>query len=146
MTTDVRPAVGTNRPGRRRVGFGAALILLRILATGHALLVLSQPISIGQYLSGVYDWLGVHAMAASAVIITAMVLSVSTIVYALSGGRAWTAAVGPVLFLTEGLQIGMGYQRNLALHLPLGVLIVVATLAFAGWTWSRGAAHPRGGR
>ena len=27
----------------------------------------------------------------------------------------------PALFLAEGLQIGMGYQRNLALHVPLGV-------------------------
>ena len=43
-------------------------------------------------------------------------------------------------------QIGMGYQRNLALHVPLGVAIVVATLSFAGWSWSRAAARPRSGR
>ena len=134
------------RPSRRRAGFGLLLILLRALATVHALLVLSQPISIGQYLSGLYDWLGVHAFGASMVIVSAMLLSVVTIGYAIAGGRPWLAAVGPALFLAEGLQTGMGYQRNLALHVPLGVAIVVATLVFAGWSWSRAAAQPRSWR
>ena len=146
MTTLLRPSGEAIRPDRRRAGFGFTLVLLRVLATVHALLVLSQPVSIGQYLSGLYDWLGVHAFGASMVILSAMLLSVVTIGYALTGGRLWVAVVGPALFLSEGLQIGMGYQRNLALHVPLGVAIVVATLAFAGWSWSRAAARPRSGR
>ena len=146
MTTLFRPAGEAIRPGRRRAGFGLTLILLRVLATVHALLVLSQPVSIGQYLSGLYDWLGVHAFGASMVIVSAMLLSVVAIGYAVTGGRLWAVAVGPALFLAEGLQIGMGYQRNLALHVPLGVAIAVATLVFAGWSWSRAAARPRSGR
>lgn len=146
MTTLLRPAGEAIRPGRRRAGFGLTLILLRVLATAHALLVLLQPVSIGQYLSGLYDWLGVHAFGSSMVILSAMLLSVVAIGYALTGGRLWAVAVGPALFLAEGLQIGMGYQRNLALHVPLGVAIVVATLVFAGWSWSRAAARPRSGR
>ena len=63
--------------------------------------------------------------------------------YALAGGRVWVVPVCVVLFLACGFQIGMGYARNLALHLPLGVGILAAALLLTVWSWTRAASRVR---
>jgi hypothetical protein len=51
-----------------------------------------------------------------------------------------------LVFLAEGFQIGMGYSRQLHLHVPLGVAIVVAAVLLAAWVWTPSAARARGMR
>ncbi|MDT7650182.1 MAG: hypothetical protein QOI36_1588, partial [Pseudonocardiales bacterium] len=43
-------------------------------------------------------------------------------------------------------QIAAGYTRQLELHIPLGVAIVVTSVLLAIWVWSPSAALPRTGR
>jgi hypothetical protein len=51
-----------------------------------------------------------------------------------------------LVFLAEGFQIGMGHSRQLDLHVPLGVAIVVAAVLLAAWVWTPSAARARGMR
>jgi hypothetical protein len=131
-------------PGqRRRRLFRPSLYLLRLLSSGHALLALSQALSIGQYFGGNYPMLRVHAVTGGILILAAAALALVAVLYAVAGGRVWVAVVCPLCYLAEGLQIGMGYDRSLAVHVPLGVIIVAAALLVAGWSWSRSAGRAR---
>jgi hypothetical protein len=51
--------------------------------------------------------------------------------------------VAVLLFLADGFQIAAGYARQLELHIPLGVAIVVTSVLLAAWAWSPSAARPR---
>jgi hypothetical protein len=44
-----------------------------------------------------------------------------------------------LLLLAEGFQISMGYARQLALHVPLGLTVVAIACSFAVWTCRPGA-------
>jgi len=134
MTDLVRPIADAPAAPRRPL-VAVFAVLLRISATLHALLAVSQPVSIGQYLSGVYAWLGVHSTGAGLLILAAMALGVVSIGYAIAARRVWVALVGPLFFFADGFQTGMGYSRTLSVHVPLGVAIVAGSLLFAGWTW-----------
>ena len=57
------PAPRVDAPERRR-GFTVWLSLLRVLAVLHALAAIGQPLWIGQYLNGLYTWLGIHSAGA----------------------------------------------------------------------------------
>jgi len=138
------PAPEVPAPGRRRRRlFRPSLYLLRLLGSVHALLALSQALTIGQYFGGNYPMLRVHAVAAGILILAAASLALVALLYAVAGGRIWVAVVCPLCYLAEGLQIGAGYDRSLAVHVPLGVTIVASALLVAGWSWSRSAGRTR---
>jgi hypothetical protein len=136
---------GTQPPApaafRRRL-FLPTLYALRVLATLHAVLVLAQAWSIGQYLNGDYPLLGVHGTGAGIAILSALVLGMVAVVHVLSGG-AWRFLGSVLLFFAEGFQTGMGYARQLGIHVPLGVAIVTLAVLVAVWSWSGAAARPR---
>jgi hypothetical protein len=133
-----RPAL----PPRRGPVFVGFLVLFRVVATLHAALALVQPVSIGQYLDGRYGLLRLHQISGGVLVLSAMVLGVVAVGYVLTGGR-WAAAACPLLFLAEGIQSGLGYNRELGVHVPLGVAIVAVALAVAVLSWTRAAGRPR---
>jgi hypothetical protein len=141
-TTDP-PAPPPPRPDTtpRRL-FVPALYLLRVLATLNALLVIAQAWSIGQYLNGDYAQLRLHATGAGIAILTAAALGLAAVLYAFAGG-SWWAVAAVLLFLAEGFQTGMGYARQLGIHVPLGVAVVTLAVLVAVWSWTRAAARPR---
>jgi len=74
-----------------------------------------------------------------------MVLIAVTLAYVVQRGRLWVLPAVLVLYLAIGLQVGMGYSRVLAVHVPLGVALVTAVALLTIWVWSPSAARPRGG-
>jgi hypothetical protein len=136
------PALRADAPERRR-GFTVWLMLLRVLAVLHALAAIGQPLWIGQYLNGLYTWLGIHSAGAVAVVLFSFGLSLIGIGYAISGGRVWVPVVCWLLLFVEQVQSGMGYAGLLAVHVPLGVLVVTAAVLLAVWSLTRGAAKTR---
>jgi hypothetical protein len=120
---------------------------LRFLLTGHLVAVLAQPVLAGSYLTGDVDAITVHGLVGSLLSLVAMALIAAAVAYVLAGrGRLWVLPVTVLLFLAEGLQIGMGYSRALQVHVPLGVAIVVAAVLLAAWVWTPSAARARGER
>ena len=120
------------------------LWLLRAAVSAFLLAVLVQPVLAGQYLSGEFDALSVHASNAGAVILLAMVVAATSLLFATLGrGRCWPLPVAVVLFLGAGFQTGSGYARQLALHIPLGVAIVTAAVLLAVAVWRPSMRRPR---
>lgn len=134
-------------PRATRVPVGgprATLWLLRVTATVQAALAVLQPVLAGWYLSGDYDALGVHDSNAGFLAFAVMGTFVGSLLYWLPGhGRGWPVLVPVALFAALVFQFGAGYNRELALHIPLGVGIVATSVLFAVWAWSSGARRAR---
>lgn len=146
MTQIVTSVSAPNEPAApRRSAFGAVLVTHRAAATLHALCALAQPVWIGQYLDGRYGRLELHSLTATALLLSAMLLGAVSVAYVLAGGRVW-ALSAVLFFFAEGLQTGMGYSRNLAIHVPLGVVIVGSALFVAVWVWTPAARRRRPAR
>jgi hypothetical protein len=141
-TTTTASTITSTGPPRRRA-FGFWLGLLRVLALLHAAVLMGQPLSIGQYLGGLYGWLGVHSAGATAVVLISLLLATTSIGYAVAGGRIVVPIVCWLLLVAEVVQTAMGYARILAVHIPLGVLAVTAGVLLAIWSLSRSARRCR---
>jgi hypothetical protein len=121
-----------------------SLWLLRSLITVHLLAVLAQPVLAGLYLTGDVDAIGVHGLVGTSLALVGLVVIGAALGYVLGGrGRLWVLPVAVLLFLAEGFQIAAGYTRQLELHIPLGVAIVVTSVLLAMWVWNPSAARPR---
>jgi hypothetical protein len=138
MNTLVRPAGADRRPR-------LSLLLLRLVTTAYLVMVLAQPVLAGLFLTGDVDAITVHGAIGSSVAAVGLVLIAATVAYVVRRGRFWVLPVVVLLFLAAGFQIGLGYSRTLAVHIPLGVAIVTASVLLAIWVWSPSAARPRGG-
>ena len=118
-----------------------------MVITVNLLAVLAQPVLAGLYLTGDVDAIGVHGLIGSLLALVELVVIVVALAYVLGGrGRLWVLPVAVLLFLAVGFQIAAGYARELELHVPLGVTIVVASVLLAGWAWTPSAARPRNPR
>ncbi|GAA1875453.1 hypothetical protein GCM10009836_65950 [Pseudonocardia ailaonensis] len=132
----------TPSPGPR-----ASLWTLRVLLTVHVLAVACQPLLAGLFLTGDVDAIAVHGAVGSSLAAFGLLLIAAALAYVLGGrGRLWVLPVIVVLFLAEGLQIGVGYARELQYHVPLGVLIVTSSILLAGWVWTPSARRARTSR
>ena len=116
---------------RPRRGFGVARWILRVLILITAVLLALQPVSIGEYLSGRYNMLGMHSAVATGAMAAAFFLVLAAIGYTLLGGRVWVMVASIALLFAVVLQLGMGYSRTLAVHIPLGVAIVGGAIVLA---------------
>ncbi|GAB3467563.1 hypothetical protein [Actinophytocola sediminis] len=134
-----------NTPVRPTSGPRLSLWSLRIVITVHLVLVLAQPVLAGLFLTGDIDAMTVHGTIGSTTAAFSMVLVAVSLLYVSRRGRLWVLPVMVALFLTVGFQIGMGYARTLAVHVPLGVAIVTASALLTVWVWSPSAARARGG-
>lgn len=124
-----------------------SLWAVRVVAVLHALVVLAQPVLAGFFLDGDVDAIVVHEGNAHLAVGMAFFLGIAGIVYAWpGGGRWWPALAGLGFLLLEEAQTGFGYGRILAVHIPLGVLLVVVALAFAAWTFRASARRLRRAR
>lgn len=129
-------------PARR--GPRITLWPLRVVITAHLLMVLAQPWLAGLYLSGDVDAIAVHGTIGSLLAAVGLLVIATTLLYVIGGrGKLWAAPVAVALFLADGFQIGAGFERNLGLHIPLGVAIIVASVLLAAWVWSPSAGRAR---
>lgn len=116
-----------------------SVTFFRIIITIHVLQLLLQPVLIGLFLSG-GDTAKLHAheIGGSAVGLTAMVLVVASIV-------VWRRARWPVavvgasvaVLLAEIVQLTMGYDRHLGIHVPMGVALAVGVSMLHNWSFRR---------
>jgi hypothetical protein len=124
-----------------------SLWTLRALITVHVLAAVAQPVLAGLFLTGDVDAIGVHGLIGSLLTLVGMAVIGVALAYVLGGrGRLWVLPVAVLLFLADGFQIAAGYERQLELHIPLGVAIVVVSVLLAAWAWSPSAARPRSRR
>ena len=122
----------------------ATLQVLRVVAVLHSLAFLGQPVFAGGYLMGDVDALALHD--ANAFVITGLdvIQLICAVVFFWKGrGRAWPIWASLAIALAVEVQVGMGYERQLLVHLPLGVSLTVAQILTTVWLFRAAAATPR---
>lgn len=116
-----------------------SLVVLRVVAVTHAVAVCLQPVLAGVYLNGSGAAMRMHEPIGLGVSFLAIGQVLAGAIYWRSGGRLAALGVSLLLLIAESVQIAMGYSRQLALHIPLGITIVAIACAFAVWTCRAGA-------
>lgn len=143
-----QPGQGIERPAQRRRHSGADGVAsaertspqwprkaLRVVAGVQATLLFVQAVLAGHLLAGnaiarsVHQELGTEGITWIALI--AIVLAV--LAWRPGRGPAWPIAAAAVAFGAVILQIGMGFEGRVSVHVPLGVAILVINLALALW-------------
>jgi len=109
--------------------------VMRALVSAHAVAIFGQPVFAGIYLSGDYDALRWHAAGANVVTSIGYVQLIAAIVVWVRLRQAWPFAATLALVAAETVQYFAGMDGALWLHLPLGVLTIVAlaVLFIAVW-------------
>jgi hypothetical protein len=121
--------------------------LLRLLFTVHAVMVIAQPVLIGRYLDGDFDQLGTHGTNGSVLPGIVLLCIGGALCHWLVGrGRFWPVPATVLLLPIEGMQIGAGYEHNLAVHIPLGTGILALAVFLAAWSWTPRIHQTRPGR
>ena len=113
-----------------------ATMVFRAAVTIHVVLLLTQPILIGLFLSGGdRSKLHAHEIGGSAVWGTGFLLVIAAILaWRIAHWSARIVIWCLVLFVAETFQLMMGYDRHLGIHVPLGVLLAV--MASFLYTWA----------
>ena len=114
-----------------------ATVFFRVTVSAHVLLLLAQPMLIGLFLSGGDEAkLHAHEMVGNSVGATGLLLVIAAVV-------AWRSAHWParvvmwclVLLVAEVVQLTMGYDRHLGVHVPLGVLLAITVSFLHAWAY-----------
>jgi len=123
-----------------------SLTALRVIAVAQAVAVCLQPVLAGVYLNGSGGAMRLHEPIGLGVTLLCLGQLLIATIYWRSGGDGFAVTASLTLLLTEGLQVAMGYSRQLALHVPLGIVIVAIACSLAVWTCRPGAAVRRTAR
>lgn len=125
----------------------ASLQALRVVAVLHSLAFLAQPVFAGGYLMGDVDAIAWHDVNAFVVTGLDVIQLVCAVVFFWKGrGRAWPIWASLAIALAVEVQVGMGYERLLVVHLPLGVSLAVGQILATVWLFRADAATPRAPR
>ena len=110
------------------------LSVLRVVAGGHAVVICLQPILAGVYLNGDGSAMRLHEPIGLGLTFIGLIQLLVATIWWRSGGRVVAPMVALLITVGEVLQVAMGYSRQLAIHIPLGIALVAASVAFALWT------------
>ncbi|MGB3306839.1 MAG: hypothetical protein WBA63_11690 [Thermomicrobiales bacterium] len=108
----------------------------RVLVTIQVIQLFNQSVFAGQFLSGDFGALKSHRDHAIFALITMIVIALAALLLKWpGGGTLWPFAASAGLSFLIYVQIELGYMRSLALHIPLGVAIIVAASFMTVWSW-----------
>jgi hypothetical protein len=110
---------------------------LRATAWVHALAICLQPVFAGSYLDGSPSGLRLHEPIGLALAFLGLAQLLLATIWWRTGGRRPAPVVSLLIVTGEVFQIAMGYSRQLAIHVPLGIALVAASVAFAFWVGKR---------
>ena len=109
---------------------------LRATSLVAAIMLFDQAVFAGQFLSGVYSMLHLHRENATYAGISVLVAAGAATLGRWPGrGPWWPIAAYVGLFGLIAVQIVVGFSAGLAVHIPLGVSIILVAAALAVWAW-----------
>jgi hypothetical protein len=112
----------------------------RIVLSIATVLLFDQAVFAGQFLDGSYPSLATHRENATYAGIAVVVAALAAIPIRWPGqGPWWPMAATFGLFGLIAAQIALGFARVLAIHIPLGVSIIVLAVLLVRWAWRK---HP----
>lgn len=133
--------VTTTKAPRR--GLAPALWVFRVAVTIQFIQLAMQPILAGMFLNGQYSALSTHSSSGGILMVTGF-LQIGAAVLLWRPGRiaGWPIGAAVALLVAELVQLTAGHSRAMALHLPLGVALVIASLLLTGWAWRKRVGSP----
>jgi hypothetical protein len=124
---------------RGDLAVGAGQGALRATISLHVLGVFTQAVLAGRFLAGDYPMLAVHGDNGRATTIVGFAQLLCSVVYwRRGGGPGWPALASLAVSLAESVQIYLGANRIIGLHIPLGIMIVAGMSLFTWWAWGAG--------
>jgi hypothetical protein len=108
----------------------------RVVMSAAGVLLFNQAVFAGQFLSGAFGALHTHRENATFAGITVVLAAVAAVPMRWPGrGPLWPVFACLGLFGLIGLQIALGHARVLAIHIPLGVSIILLAGWLVYWAW-----------
>jgi hypothetical protein len=110
----------------------------RIVMTIATVMLFDQAVFAGQFIGGSYGSLQTHRENATYAGIAVVVAALSAILIRWPGrGPWWPMAAALGLFGLIALQIVLGFSRDLEIHIPLGVAIIILAVLLTIWAWRK---------
>ena len=112
--------------------------LLRVVTVLTTLSAFSQAVLAGGVVAGRIEMLPLHSTngllltAGTLALLVALVLA-----WRPGGGPAWVLLVGLLMTSATVVQLGLGFARSLAVHVPLGTTVIIAQVMLLVWVWHR---------
>ncbi|MEV8638720.1 hypothetical protein AB0395_44390 [Streptosporangium sp. NPDC051023] len=117
----------------------------RVAMSVAALMLFDQAVFAGQMLAGTFSAVHTHRENATFAGISVVVAALCAIPLRWPGrGPIWPALACVGLFGLIALQIILGFARTLAVHIPLGVTIILLAALLVLWAWRYRPAGPAG--
>ncbi|MFI9841920.1 hypothetical protein ACIHFD_33130 [Nonomuraea sp. NPDC051941] len=110
---------------------------LRAVVSAHVVAIVGQPVFAGVYLTGDFDSLRWHAIGADVVTSIGYLQVVVAIVVWIRLRQVWPFLATTAVAAAETVQYFAGLDGALWLHIPLGVMTVVALVVLFIAVWSR---------
>ncbi|MBB5782187.1 hypothetical protein AB0K16_20840 [Nonomuraea jabiensis] len=110
---------------------------LRAVASAHVVAIVGQPVFAGVYLTGDFDSLRWHAIGADVVTSIGYLQLIVAIVAWIRLRQVWPFLATTAVVAAETVQYFAGLDGALWLHIPLGVMTVVALVVLFIAVWSR---------
>jgi hypothetical protein len=131
-----RRTAGESADRGARTGPAWPAWVFRIVVTAQAVLAFNQAVFAGRFINGDYGAVATHSTGAGVMELVLMVEMVAAVLLWRPGrGPGWPILAALSLFLLVGVQIALGFSRALAVHVPLGVTIIVLDTLMLVWAW-----------
>ncbi|MDP9868393.1 MULTISPECIES: hypothetical protein [Streptosporangium] len=111
--------------------------MLRAVVSAHVVAIAGQPVFAGMYLTGDYGALSLHAVGADAVTSIGYLQAVVAVAVWVRLRQVWPFLTAMAVVAAETVQYFAGLDGALWLHLPLGVMTVVAVVVQFIDVWRR---------
>ena len=122
-------------PAAPRTAHRWPIALVRVLAIVILLQVLLQAALAGGFITGNLDMVTVHSINGSLLITTVMALGVAAVLLIWPGRGPWWPLVFTFVFWWLcAAQVAFGFARQIGLHIPLGVTIMMLISGFTWWS------------
>jgi hypothetical protein len=121
-----------------RIGRRWPWSVLRVVTVLTTLSAFTQAVLAGGVVAGRIEALPLHST-------NGLLLGVGTLALLLAlvlawrpgGGPVWTPLAGLLLTVATVVQLGLGFSRSLAVHVPLGTTVIIAQVMLLVWVWHR---------
>ncbi|MEU7858603.1 hypothetical protein [Nonomuraea sp. NPDC049141] len=108
---------------------------LRAVVSAHVVAIVGQPVFAGAYLTGDFDSLRRHAVGADVVTSIGYLQVIVAIVVWVRLRQVWPSLATMAVVAAETVQYFAGLDGALWLHIPLGVMTVVALVVLFIAVW-----------
>jgi hypothetical protein len=139
-TVDEITRVTTSSVGRRW-----PWSLLRVVTVLTTVSAFTQAVLAGGVVAGRIESLPLHSTNGLMLVVGTLALLVALVLaWRPGGGPAWLPLAGLLLSFATVVQLGLGFARSLAIHVPLGTTVIIAQVMLLVWVWRHPLPEPRG--